>query len=127
MNRRKLASMLNGLANVGYVTCPEHKRDLLCKKLRDNGIAFYPSGQLVKEQEHEIDSFDPKEIYNSVLNLLPEWMELNDEEYEKVLDGNDETTLLRFFDGSKEAEDLSAERELKKLPMLFPDITVSFC
>jgi DnaJ family protein C protein 10 len=123
INRRKLASMLKGLANVGYVTCPEHKRDLLCKKLRDNGIAFYPAGQLMKEQEHEIDSFDPKEIYSAVLNLLPEWNELSDEEYEKVLEGNDETTLLRFFDGSKEAEDLSVERELKKLPMMFPDIT----
>lgn len=123
-SRRKLASMLNGLANVGYVTCPEHQRDLLCKRLRDNGVAFYPAGQLAKEQEHELDSLDPKEIYNSVLNLLPEWKELDDEEYEKILQGNEETTLLRFFDGSKEVEDSNAERELKKLPMMFPDIIV---
>ncbi|KAE9553345.1 hypothetical protein FO519_003458 [Halicephalobus sp. NKZ332] len=126
MNRRKLASMLNGFANVGVVACPEHKRDLLCKKLRSDGRAFYPAGQLVKEQEHEIESLDPKEIYNSVLGLMPKWPELTDEMYEglvKTLEqGSEDPTFLRLIHDSQNSEDSNAERELKKLPMMFPDV-----
>ena len=126
MNRRKLASMLNGLANVGVVACPEHKRDLLCKKLRLDGVAFYPAGQIVKEQEHEISSLDPKEIYNSVMDLMPRWPELTEEIYENLVQtldtGAEHPTFVRFYDESKSSEDSNSERELKKLPMMFPEV-----
>uniref|UniRef100_A0AC34RN72 DnaJ homolog subfamily C member 10 n=1 Tax=Panagrolaimus sp. JU765 TaxID=591449 RepID=A0AC34RN72_9BILA len=126
INRRKLSSMLNGIANVAVVACPEHKRDLLCKKLKNSGIGFYPAGQLIKEQEHEIDSLDPKEIYNAVVELMPDWPVLTDEIYEELVstlnEGVRELTLIRFVDGSKTPEDAGAERELKKLPTMFPDV-----
>jgi len=126
VNRRKLASMLNGLANVGVVACPEHKRDLLCKKLRTEGVAFYPAGRIVKEQEQEINSLDPKEIYNAVMELMPKWPELTDEVYESLIQtldtGSESPTFIRFYDDSKTSEDSNAERELKKLPMMFPDV-----
>lgn len=125
-NRRKLASMLHDMVNVGVVACPEHKRDLLCKKLKSSGVAFYPAGQIIKEQEHEIESLDPKDIYNKVLDLMPEWQDLTDEMYEELVqtmeNGAEEVTLVRFTDSTQSTDDTNSERELKKLPNMFTDV-----
>ncbi|KAK0422224.1 hypothetical protein QR680_007443 [Steinernema hermaphroditum] len=80
-NRRKLAAMLRGLANVGSVKCKEGDRDLLCKKLRGHGVAFYPTGKIDQENEKELSSFDPKEILKEVVSFIPDWPVLSAEEY----------------------------------------------
>uniref|UniRef100_A0A914C2D7 DnaJ homolog subfamily C member 10 n=1 Tax=Acrobeloides nanus TaxID=290746 RepID=A0A914C2D7_9BILA len=126
INRRKLAAMLDGLANIGTVKCPEVQRDLLCKKIRNSGVAFFPTGQINKEHEYELSSLDPKEIYNEVLSIMPDIIEISQQQYQELLEqsenGLEIPTIIRFIKESESSMDQNQERELKKLPNMFPDI-----
>ncbi|KAH7726903.1 DnaJ-like protein subfamily C member 10 [Aphelenchoides avenae] len=125
-NRRKLASMLQGIANVGTVRCVEHQRDLLCKRLQGSGVAYFPPGKIQKEALEELSSFDHKELYKEVIRLLPQWPELTDDEYEQLTGGfgvasPTSLTLVHFADEASADDDVPT-MEYKKLPAMFSDI-----
>ncbi|TKR94871.1 hypothetical protein L596_009103 [Steinernema carpocapsae] len=127
-NRRKLAAMLRGVANVGSVKCKEGDRDLLCKKLRDSGVAFYPAGQIDQENEKELSSFDPKELLKEVISFIPDWPVLSPEEYRDMFNefaASDNPTLVRFTKDAKADEEEGAHADLKKMQFLLEDIDVA--
>uniref|UniRef100_A0A1I7ZTY7 DnaJ homolog subfamily C member 10 n=1 Tax=Steinernema glaseri TaxID=37863 RepID=A0A1I7ZTY7_9BILA len=127
-NRRKLAAMLRGLANVGSVKCKEGDRDLLCKRLRGHGVAFYPAGEMNMESERELSSFDPKEIAKEVISFIPDWPTLSSEEFRDLMTefaSSGTPTLVRFVKDAKADEEEGAHAELKKIQFVLQDIDVA--
>ncbi|XP_061412999.1 dnaJ homolog subfamily C member 10 [Lethenteron reissneri] len=76
--RRKLAGMLDGMANVGWVDCSTQKHICSQMNIEESKTIFYPPGESpIKSGENDADhslvltSLDAKEIYISVMQALP--------------------------------------------------------
>lgn len=124
-NRRKLAAMLDGVANVGTVNCFEGaSKDELCNKLkRAQGIVYYPPGNMNVESGEEIHSLDPKEIATAVMHYLPNLKQLSADEKERIISmtmGNNVGNVLKTGELvlflADQAAFASIDLEFKKLP-----------
>lgn len=112
--RRMIAHLLDKTVNIGTIMCHVENKDKLCDELRSEGLAFYPAGKINKENEHEIDTFDLKEIHQKVLRLLPDIPQLDENAYRNLLDNLEEPRheqlLIVFASKTSDVND-----ELKKL------------
>ncbi|VDM24465.1 unnamed protein product [Toxocara canis] len=118
ISRRKLAAMLEDIANVATVNCFEGPaKDELCFDLeRTQGVAYFPPGNISREYAKEIASLDPKQISTSVLQFLPELESLTTKELEKIYEAESRphSVLVHFILSSSASND--NELELKTLP-----------
>uniref|UniRef100_A0A0N4ZFY1 DnaJ homolog subfamily C member 10 n=1 Tax=Parastrongyloides trichosuri TaxID=131310 RepID=A0A0N4ZFY1_PARTI len=121
-NRKKLSSILKNMVNVGSVKCVEGDRDLLCKRVKESGVAYFPAGKINKESMKELDTFDPKEISNIILKFLPEIKVLSEDEYKELIENKEESSpyLVYFLNGEDDNNNLLIE--MKKLPFIFSEI-----
>uniref|UniRef100_A0A0K0FXH9 DnaJ homolog subfamily C member 10 n=1 Tax=Strongyloides venezuelensis TaxID=75913 RepID=A0A0K0FXH9_STRVS len=122
-NRRKLSAILKNVVNIGTVKCLEGDRDLLCKRIKESGVAYFPEKQIDKTSMKEIDTLDPREIANIVLTFLPEIKSLTTEEYDELVNTKKEfsSPYLVYFINTEE-ENNNILLDLKKLPFAFSEI-----
>ncbi|XP_064167232.1 dnaJ homolog subfamily C member 10 [Anguilla rostrata] len=112
--RQKLAGMLEGLVNVGWMDCSMHSG--LCESFEVTAsvTAFFPPGSTLKERESVLflQSLDAREIYSQVLQRLPELETLTSETFEAKLAHH--RWLVSFTFGQKDLD----SQEYKKLKAL---------
>ncbi|CEF68202.1 Dnajc10 protein [Strongyloides ratti] len=122
-NRKKLSAIFKNMINIGSVKCIEGDRDLLCKRIKESGVAYFPAKQIDKTMMQEIDTFDPKEIASIVLKFLPEIEELTLEEYNEFTNTKKEfiSPYLVYFINTEEKNN-NILHDMKKLPFIFSEI-----
>ncbi|XP_063070511.1 dnaJ homolog subfamily C member 10 [Engraulis encrasicolus] len=85
--RQKLAGMLDGLVNVGWMDCSTQRE--LCESfdVSTSTTAFFPPGSMLKEKDSVLylESLDAREIYSEVLKHLPDLETLSKESFEAKL------------------------------------------
>ncbi|KAF0293394.1 DnaJ subfamily C member 10 [Amphibalanus amphitrite] len=115
--RLKVAAMMDGVVNVGQVSCAESE---LCDTLQPPGaVVYYPAGEVTADSGQTIDSLDAQEIAAAALRLLPPLPTLTEEEYQSM-----RASLRKDRDGGalpwlvELAADLAPTMELVRLPTL---------
>ncbi|VDO77075.1 unnamed protein product [Haemonchus placei] len=106
INRRKLATMLDGLVNVGSIDCTSRGGKDLCDVLKvTSGVRYYPTQNVNVEQEKVIAG--------------DEWL--------TTFSGEDsvEWPTAVWFVNNKET--LKERKDYKRLPQLLPDIFYADC
>ncbi|XP_033899338.3 dnaJ homolog subfamily C member 10-like [Acipenser ruthenus] len=113
-SRHKLAGMLEGLVNVGWMDCSTQAQ--LCDSfdVTSSTTAYFPPGTTLKDKGGVLflNTLDTKEIYTEVMKRLPDLEELTRETFKEKLAHH--RWLLRFTFGEKE----SGTHEYKKLNTL---------
>ncbi|XP_051565165.1 dnaJ homolog subfamily C member 10-like isoform X1 [Myxocyprinus asiaticus] len=115
--RRKLAGMLDGLVNVGWMDCS--KQADLCDsfEITTSTTALFPPGSSLAQKGSVlfIQSLDTKEIYAQVLKYLPDLEILTKDSFEHKLAHH--RWLICFSFGQNDL----ASQEYKKLKALLKD------
>lgn len=130
--QRKLAIMLNGLVNVGSISCDRKEaRERICSRLkpkRSSPLVFYDRlPNITKSDESdaevkrkEVHSTDYKVIAQFIMSSLPDIRELNENEFKQILENlrdkskEEKPLLVQFVFTYDTINDI----ELKKLPHL---------
>ncbi|PAV76720.1 hypothetical protein WR25_21045 isoform B [Diploscapter pachys] len=124
INRRKLAAMLDKLANVGTIDCISRKK--LCTRLgHSEGTYYYPAGQIDEENGRALESLDPQEIVAKVISFLPNLEAVEDNELEQLFgpEAAQQPIAVWFVPNGKAAE---SRPEYKKLPTMIDDIRIVY-
>ncbi|KAG7466845.1 hypothetical protein MATL_G00146620 [Megalops atlanticus] len=115
--RQKLAGMLEGLVNVGWMDCTRQAD--LCESfdVTSSSTAYFPPSSTLREQGSVLflQSLDAREIYNEVLQHLPELETLTMETFKDRLAHH--RWLVSFSFGQKDM----AAHEYKKLKAFLKD------
>ncbi|XP_053733003.1 dnaJ homolog subfamily C member 10 [Synchiropus splendidus] len=112
-NRQKLAGMLDGLVKVGWIDCQTQQQ--LCESFRvsTGATALFPPGSSLDQQGSVLwlKSLDSREIYNQVIEHLPDLQLLNSDSFEDKLAHHRWLVSFTFGnrnDGSNEYKKLQA-------------------
>lgn len=115
--RQKLAGMLEGLVNVGWMDCQTQAE--LCEsfEMTSSSTAFFPPGSTLKDKGSVLflQSLDAREIYNEVIQHLPDLEALTKDSFKAKLARH--RWLVSFSYGQRSL----ASYEYKKLKALLRD------
>lgn len=115
--RQKLAGMLEGLVNVGWMDCSTQSD--LCEsfEVTTSTTVFFPPGSMLKDKDRilYLESLDAREIYAQVLQRLPDLETLSKDSFESKLAHH--RWLISFTFGQTGL----ASHEHKKLTALLKD------
>ncbi|CAI5438897.1 unnamed protein product [Caenorhabditis angaria] len=114
--RRKLSAMLDGLCNVGTIDCNNEEK--LCSKFKQSsGVVYFPERSITPEKQINIESMDAQEIAQNVINNLDELPEIDDEDFQHLLEGNDpdEPIAIWILSNNQQSED---RKDFRRLPAL---------
>nr|CDJ88120.1 Heat shock protein DnaJ and Thioredoxin domain containing protein [Haemonchus contortus] len=126
INRRKLATMLDGLVNVGSIDCTSRGGKDLCDVLKvTSGVRYYPTQNVDVEHEKVMNSLDPKELLEEVLSFLDGLEEIEEKDLHGLLgDDSVEWPTAVWFVNNKET--LEERKDYKRLPQLLPDVRIFY-
>lgn len=115
--RQKLAGMLEGLVHVGWMDCQTQAE--LCEsfEMTSSSTAFFPPGSTLKDKGSVLflQSLDAREIYNEVIQHLPDLEALTKDSFQAKLARH--RWLVSFSFGQRSL----ASHEYKKLKALLRD------
>ncbi|XP_046902760.1 dnaJ homolog subfamily C member 10 [Hypomesus transpacificus] len=115
--RQKLAGMLEGLVNVGWMDCTTQAE--LCDSFEVTGssTAFFPPGSTLKDRASVlfVQSLDARDIYSEVIQHLPDLETLTKDSFKVKLERH--RWLVSFSFGQRGL----ASHEYKKLKTLLRD------
>ncbi|KAJ8253137.1 hypothetical protein GJAV_G00209540 [Gymnothorax javanicus] len=115
--RQKLAGMLDGLVNVGWMDCS--MQPALCEsfEVTSSQTMYFPPGSTLQDRESVLflQSLDAREIYSQVLQRLPDLETLTSETFEGKLAHH--RWLISFTFGQQDLDSL----EYKKLKALLKE------
>ncbi|XP_053327632.1 dnaJ homolog subfamily C member 10 isoform X2 [Spea bombifrons] len=114
--RSKLAAMLEGLVNVGWMDCTTQAD--LCENLdiTTSATAYFPPGATLVDDKSNVlffDTLDAKEIYREVIKLLPDLENISPESLQDRLAHH--RWLLFFIFGKNEQSHIPEFKKLKVL------------
>ncbi|KAM6955709.1 dnaJ homolog subfamily C member 10 isoform 3-T4 [Lycodopsis pacificus] len=109
--RQKVAGMLDGLVKVGWMDCTSQEQ--LCDSFQvTSGVtALFPPGSSLDQQGSILwlNTLDSREIYNQVINHLPDLEQLTSDSFQRKLAHHRWLVSFTFGDGN------AASSEYKKL------------
>ncbi|CAJ0577647.1 unnamed protein product, partial [Mesorhabditis spiculigera] len=120
-NRRKLASMLYGLVNVGTVDCHYGTtKDKLCEKFdRTDGVLWFDAGAISAESATVLESLDPKELASTAIKNMDGLPEFDEDDLKSLFDrhiGATEDTVVWFV---KDQSTVEENKEMLPTTILF--------
>ncbi|XP_074513842.1 dnaJ homolog subfamily C member 10 [Sebastes fasciatus] len=109
--RQKLAGMLDGLVKVGWMDCTSQQQLCDSFQVTSGATAFFPPGSSLDQKDSILwlNTLDSKEIYNQVLNHLPDLELLTSDNFQRKLAHHRWLVSFTFGDRSP------ASNEYKKL------------
>ncbi|CAL2027837.1 unnamed protein product [Caenorhabditis brenneri] len=123
--RRKLSSMLDGLANVATIDC--NAEEALCSKFDSSstGVMWFPARQLNKKSQINIESMDAQEITKHVIENLEELPTIELESLQRLLEGNDPDEAVAVWMLANERQS-SERKDFRRLPAIVQNQIFSF-
>ncbi|XP_068186278.1 dnaJ homolog subfamily C member 10 [Antennarius striatus] len=85
--RQKVAGMLDGLVKVGWMDCTTEEELCASFQVTQGVTALFPKGSSLDQQDSVLwlDTLDSKEVYNQVINHLPDLPLLTTDNFQKML------------------------------------------